>query len=107
MDRKGELRHIEKLKDFFGLSEEDIRTSFYTKKHQYTLFGEEDVIEKVKEPISKIAKLYLERLKTVFSFVIPEPLVLYNNSNVPIYHFVFASNNETAVKIAKEIIGKQ
>lgn len=107
LDRKGELRYIDKLKDFFGLEESEIRSHFYQQRHEMTLFGETDIIEKVKEPIGKIAKLYLERLKTVFTYVIPEPLVLYNNMNVPIYHFVFASNNETAVKIAKEIIGKK
>jgi len=107
LDRKGELRHINRLKDFFGLTEDEIRDYFYTKKRERNLFGETDIIEKVKEPITKIANLYLERLKTVFKFVIPEPLVLYNNMNVPIYHFVFASNNQTAVKIAKEIIGKK
>lgn len=95
------------MKDFFGLTEDEIRDYFYTKKRERNLFGETDIIEKVKEPITKIANLYLERLKTVFKFVIPEPLVLYNNMNVPIYHFVFASNNQTAVKIAKEIIGKK
>ncbi|MBD5357556.1 MAG: three-Cys-motif partner protein TcmP [Bacteroides sp.] len=107
LDKKGELRYIDKLKDFFGLNEPEIRSHFYQRRHEMTLFGETDVIEKVKEPIGKIAQLYLERLKTVFTHVIPEPLVLYNNTNVPIYHFVFASNNETAVKIAKEIIGKK
>ena len=107
LDRKGELRHIDKLKDFFGLNEQEIRSYFYQYRQEMTLFGETDIIEKVKEPIGKIAQLYLERLKTVFTYVIPEPLVLFNNMNVPIYHFVFASNNETAVKIAKEIIGKK
>ena len=64
------------------------------------------IIVKVNEQIAKIASLYLERLKTIFEFVIPKPLILYNTMNVPIYHFVFASNNSTAVKIAKDIIGK-
>lgn len=106
LDKKGELRHIGRLKDFFGLEETEIRNYFYTKKHECTLFGEEDIIVKVNEPIAKIASLYLERLKTIFEFVIPKPLILYNTMNVPIYHFVFASNNSTAVKIAKDIIGK-
>ena len=35
------------------------------------------------------------------------PLKLYNTKNVPIYHFVFASNNPTALKIAKQIIEKK
>lgn len=32
--------------------------------------------------------------------------VLYNTRNIPIFHFIFASNNATAIKIATEIIGK-
>lgn len=32
------------------------------------------------------------------------PLVLTNNRGVPIFHFVFASNNQTAVNIAQQII---
>ena len=33
-----------------------------------------------------------------------EPLVLYNTRNTPIFHFACASNNPTAIKIAKDII---
>ena len=32
---------------------------------------------------------------------------LKNSKNVPIYHFIFASNNATARKIAREIIEKR
>ena len=44
----------------------------------------------------------------MFLFIVPhatdEPLVLYNNHNVPIYHLVFAAKNPTALKIAQDII---
>lgn len=55
----------------------------------------------------QIAVVYLTQLKKVFEFVIDEPLVLYNRRNVPIFHFVFASHNETAKKIASEIIARK
>lgn len=33
-----------------------------------------------------------------------KPLTLENSKNVTIFHFIFASNNKNAVKIAKDII---
>ncbi len=104
LDRKGELRHLGKLEEFFGITEEEIRRFFYRVRKQRTLFGETNVVEKVKEPIEKIATLYIQRLKTIWKYALEEPLVLRNNRNTPIFHFVFASNNAAAVKIAKDII---
>jgi hypothetical protein len=43
-------------------------------------------------------------MKTIWKYVTEEPLVLRNRNGVPIFHFVFASNNVHAVKIAKQII---
>ena len=54
--------------------------------------------------IDKIAEVYSEKLKQIFNFVSDKPLKLFNTKNVPIYHFVFASNNKTAHKIAKQIL---
>lgn len=42
-----------------------------------------------------------------FRFVTEKPLVLYNTRNTPIFHFACASNNETAIKIASQIIKKK
>lgn len=107
LDRKGELAHIEKLKSFFGKDEDFLRAYFYKKRTIETLFGESEITEKVKEPIQKIAELYIEQLHGIFKHVTPEPLVLYNSRNTPIFHFAFASNNLTAVRIANEIINKK
>ncbi len=107
LERDGSLKHIEKLKSFFGMTKDEITNFFYTKRTDKTLFGDVDLIEKVQNPIQKIAELYVERLKTEFEFVTDAPLVLTNNRGVPIFHFVFASNNETAVKIAQQIIKKK
>jgi three-Cys-motif partner protein len=106
LDRKGELMHIEKLTSFFGKDETFLRGFFYTKRTEQSLFGENTIIEKVKEPINKIAELYIEQLRSIFDFVTPKPLVLYNSRKTPIFHFAFASNNKNAVKIANQIIGK-
>lgn len=107
LERDGSLKHIERLKSFFGMSKEEITKFFYKKRIDNTLFGEEILTEKVQNPIQKIAELYVERLKTEFKYVTDAPLVLTNNRGVPIFHFVFASNNKTAVKIAQQIIERK
>ena len=107
LDRKCELTHAEKLTSFFGKDEEFLRDYFYKKKKVDTLFGETEITEKVQKPIEKIAELYIEQLKTNFDHVTEKPLVLYNTRNTPIFHFACASNNETAIKIASQIIKKK
>lgn len=102
------LSHAEKLESFFGISEVEIRSFFYTESQEPTLFGEEDtVITKTENGIRKIAELYIQRLKGIFPFVTEDPLVLYNNHHLPLYHLVFASKNETAWRIAQQIIDRQ
>jgi three-Cys-motif partner protein len=107
LTKKGDLMCSDKLVSFFGINEDEIKREFYNKATEKTLFGEFDIYSKVEDSISKIAKLYVSRLKNIFKFVTERPLVMKNMKNVPIYHFVFASNNETAVKIAEQIIGSK
>lgn len=104
LDRAGKLEFSEKLESFFGLPIADIKAHFYEEQKVQTLFGEEEIITKVSKPIEKISKLYAERMKTIWNFVTEKPLVLKNRTGAPIFHFVFASNNPTATKIAKQII---
>ena len=106
LDRKFKLTHIEKLTSFFGKDEAFLRNYFYSTHQDMTLFGDVEVIEKVKEPIRKIAELYIQQMATIFTYVTKQPLVLCNTRNMPIFHFACASNNESAVKIAHEIINK-
>lgn len=107
VDKDKGLAHAKKLESFFGLNEKEIRDYFYTEKQEPTLFGDDVVITKAENSIRKIAQLYIERLKGIFTYVSEDPMVLYNSHNVPIYHLVFASKNETALKIAQDIIDKQ
>lgn len=106
LDTKGELKHSEKLESFFGLSKDEIYQRFYKVTSHQTLFGEESLVEKVSKPIEEISKLYAERLGTIWKHVTKRPLVLTNTRGCPIFHFVFASNNKYALKIANDIIGK-
>ena len=107
LDKKGELPYIERLMSFFGKDEDFLRTHFYAKKQEQTLFGMREIVEKVNKPIQKIAELYIQQLQSIFKYVTPQPLVLRNSRNVPIFHFACASNNPAAVKIANEIIEKK
>ena len=108
VDAEKGLAHAEKLEAFFGMQQDDIKGFFYTEKKVQTLFGDDEmVITKAENSIRKIAQLYVKRLQEVMPYVTEEPLVLYNTHNVPIYHLVFAAKNETALKIAKDIIKKQ
>lgn len=103
----GELMYPDRLVQFFGLPEQELMDRFYVRKKELTLFGEEETIEKKSHCIERIAELYVERLGELFPFVTPEPLVMKNNHNVPIFHFVCASFNQTAVKIAQQIIDRR
>lgn len=104
LDRKGELKFSNKLESFFGLPIDEIKEHFYKQEKTMTLFGEEETVRKIEKPIEQIAKLYAKQMKTIWKHVTEEPLVLRNRSGVSIFHFVFASNNPNALKIAKQII---
>lgn len=107
LDRKGKLIFSNKLQSFFGLTEEEIRKRFYETEKVETLFGSEDVVIKIDDSVAQIAELYIEKLKKIWKYVSEKPLILLNTKNVPIYHFIFASNNQTASKIARQIIEKK
>lgn len=70
LDRKGELTHIDKLTSFFGKDEDFLRKYFYSKRQEITLFGEEEIIEKVKKPIERITELYIEQLKLFINLLL-------------------------------------
>ena len=69
------------------------------------MLGDVTTQSKLAQPTRRIAELYAERLTGLFKHV-AVPKSLLNSRGVPIYHFVFASNNATALKIADYIIGK-
>ena len=106
VEEKG-LLHPERLKSFFGLTEDEIKRAFYTEIKEESLFGEENVKNiKLADPIQRIAKLYVQQLKTVFPQV-TNPMVLESKEGRPLFHFVFASKNATGKKIAQYIINRK
>jgi three-Cys-motif partner protein len=94
---------LNKLEKFLGLSQEEIKNHFYKTKEQNTLFGVETFVEKEKDTVNKAAELYKQKLNSIFKFV-SEPFVMKNSTNSIMYHFMMATNNPTALKIANEVI---
>lgn len=109
LKKDGSLMYPEKLEEFFGMDKDSIHKYFYERRiSQPDLFGETyEWYQKNDNSIARIANLYCERLSSLFPHVTDKPLVMRNNHNVPIFHFVFASYNPTAVKIAQQIITKR
>lgn len=104
LDREGKLQFSHKLQSFFGMNESEIREKFYKTEKEENLFGEKERIIKLNDSISKIAEVYIYKLNKIFKQVTQRPLKLLNSRKVPIYHFIFASNNPAAKKIASQII---
>lgn len=96
---------ISRLEKFLGMSEKEIRSVFYKINPQQTLFGEDPGVLKEENVIEKSAELYRERLSTIFDNV-SNAYVLRQKGGAVLYHFLMASNNRTAVKIANDIIRK-
>lgn len=94
---------LNKLETFLGMPQIEILEYFYKQKSTLTLFGQEDLMEKEKDAIEKAGKLYRKRLNEVFDYV-SEPFKMKNSTGTIMYHFMMASNNKAAQKIANDII---
>lgn len=94
---------VKKLEKFLGLPEKEIFDYFYRIKKDLTLFGEETINIKEMHAIEKAGALYKKRLNEVFKFV-SEPFPLKNSTGSVMYHFMMATNNKAALKIANHII---
>lgn len=107
IQRNGELKYPERLEQFLGLPASEITNRMYRTDVEQTLFGEVQSVRKIDGAIEQLANIYCEQLGTLFPFVTSKPLALMNTHNVPIFHFACASYNQTAVKIAQQIINKR
>jgi len=92
-----------KLENFLGLPRKEIIDFFYKQRPVNTLFGAETMIEKEKDAIEKAGELYRKRLNEVFKFV-SESFRMKNSNGTIMYHFMMATNNPAALKIANDII---
>ena len=107
LKRNGEISDawLNKLEQTFGLTSSEIKNYFYKSTTLNTLFGDINQIEKEKDATNKIGKLYKERLNQVFKFV-SEALPLKNSTGSIMYHFMMATNNAAALKIANDVVKK-
>lgn len=96
---------VNRLERFLGMNEQEIRKHFFREETEVTLFGEHTKVTKREKTIEKAARLYKERLQDIFKCV-TNPLPLKNDRNSTMYHLIFSSNNDSALKIAKDIIEK-
>ena len=104
LPRKGDTSHGAKLTQVFG--DESWRKAQY---FQSKLFEDKPEI-RTRKGIGQIAQLYMDKLKAVFAAVSPEPRILVNSKNAPLYLLMFAAGNPTgadlALKIADHILKK-
>lgn len=96
---------LQKLEVSIGLIRDEIKKHFYKLNSIPTLFGAETKIQKEKNAIDKAGNLYTKKLSEVFKFV-SQPLQLKNSTGSIMYHFMMATNNAAAFKIANDIIKK-
>jgi hypothetical protein len=87
LDKKKQLANKEKLEKFFGLSIDIIEGKFYKSSNEETLFGKEEITKKIKNPIDKIIDIYVKQLRTVWTYVTENPLVLTNSKTVRFFIF--------------------
>lgn len=92
-----------KLENFLGLPRDEIIDFFYKQKSINTLFGAETMVEKERDAIEKAGELYRKRLNEVFKFV-SKSFRMRNSTGTIMYHFMMATNNPSALKIANDII---
>jgi three-Cys-motif partner protein len=110
LTKSGQIRAVwrERLNRLFG--DEGWYDAFYRTIKTPSLFGEEEMIEKIGD-FSLISQYFVRRLKTVFAEVADNPLPLLNSHNNPLYLLCFASGNpkgaKTAIKIAQDILRRE
>ena len=95
----------ERLDTIFGTPE--WRSEFYKVEETKDLFGEVET-KVIKAGLDAIGRYFNKRLASIFAGVAPEPIVLLNSSNNPLYLFCFAVANERgkvpALRIAEHLI---
>ncbi len=88
---------------------EDWADAFYREQVTAPLFEEHGPEMRVAD-LDKIGRFSVERLKTVFTRVADNPLLLRNSRNVPLYLLCFAAGNPrgapTAISIAQNILSR-
>jgi three-Cys-motif partner protein len=108
LPRKGESRFGDALTRVFG--DESWRELQQPSMQQPLGLFDEDVEIETESGIEGIARAYMARLQGSFAGVAPNPRVLRNSRNSPLYVFMFAAGNKAgspvAVRIADHILSR-
>jgi three-Cys-motif partner protein len=95
-----------KLQEFFGIPKDTLLKTFYKFQEQEDLFGDKTlIVVKDEKAVKHIKELYIKRITEVFKYV-SDAYEMRNSTNSLMFHFFMASNNETAIKIANDIVRK-
>jgi three-Cys-motif partner protein len=93
------------------LGTEDWVNRFYQERVVEDLFTSPETVREKDVNLQDLGSYYKERLNQVFPVVAPNPLVLRNSRNSPLFQLFFAAGNrgqggKIALRIAKDILGK-
>lgn len=97
----------DKLDRFLGVS--TWRESFYATQSQIASASGQGALFEIETPTIKhtnfdaMGDFFVQRLQSVFDFA-PKPLPLFNSQGVPLYLLCFASQNATALRIARDLL---
>lgn len=94
-----------RLESFFGINRKLILQSFYEEVEHIDLFGTHTYTRKITNSNTKLFELYAAKTKQIFTHV-SNPYIIVNKNNSLLYHFFCASNNQTAINIANDIVKK-
>ena len=92
-----------KLEKVLGMSEAEIRNSFYKANPQTALFDDGNRLLKHPDPINRIIEIYSDKLKGIWKHV-SKSYPMKNSTGSVMFHFLLVSQNSTAVKIADDIV---
>lgn len=104
LPKNGLIKYQTILEDFFGKPIDELKKIFYFESGQKTIFDDRKSVVKISNAIDKIVEIYIKQLEEVWTYVTKKPMILKNSKNVPIFHFLFATNDPVGLKIASDII---
>jgi three-Cys-motif partner protein len=113
LNRDGRIIPARKLRLDRLFGEDEWFRRIYRSNEINSLFSTEPstIFTKDPDPFGQISRYFISRLKSVFADVAPNPLVMKNSNNSPIFLLCFAAGNPKgapiAVRIAQHILGKK
>lgn len=76
--------------------------ALYKKERVQTLFGEEELSERHAD-VEALGRFVIDRLRSLFPAVAPNPLLLRNRKEVPLFLLCFAASHPKGAEIAERI----